>query len=81
MPTRRHIFTELANERNSQDAQWGGPEHDDQHDLFTWIACIDKQLNRADDCGDTDLEGARERLVKAGALVVAAIESIDRRLS
>jgi hypothetical protein len=78
---REQIFSEIEAERIRQDSQWGGAQHDDTHSVENWSEYIDKQTYYANECGDSDLADARQRFVKAAALAVAAIESIDRRLS
>lgn len=79
--SQQKIFDEITAERANQDAEWGGPRHDDQHSLDDWCRYIDKQTTEAENAGETDLAGARERFVKVAALAVAAIESIDRQLA
>lgn len=66
-------FYDVIQERSQQDAQWGGPEHDDKHDAADFAEYIRIQLGRMteDEC--------RVRLVKVAALAVAAIESLDRK--
>jgi hypothetical protein len=66
------VFAEIAAERVRQNAQWGGPEHDDAHGPIDWLQCIDYQHSRA------TVSDYRERMVKIAALAVAAIESHDR---
>lgn len=61
-------------ERDNQDKQWGGPEHDDKHNEFDWVFFIDKQLSCVDDFDDV-----RGRFVKIAAIALAAVESIDRK--
>jgi hypothetical protein len=75
------IFTKIEQEREKQDLQWGGALHDDEHSLEDWIDFIDAQINRAEECESTNLLCARERLIKVAALAVAAIESLDRKIS
>jgi hypothetical protein len=68
------IFAEIMRERIAQDAQWGGPAHDDELVRFQWRDCIQKQLNYT-------RNGAREfeeRMVKIAALAVAAIQASRR---
>jgi hypothetical protein len=69
------IINEIRRERAQQDRQWGGPDHDDEHSPSDWMHFIEAQITkfRATD------ENARERLIKIGALAVAAIESLDRQ--
>jgi hypothetical protein len=77
---RVEIFTNIEQEREKQDLEWGGAIHDDEHSLEDWIDFIDAQINRAEECESTNLPGVRERLIKVAALAIAAVESIDRRL-
>lgn len=69
---------EIRVERQNQDRQWGGPEHDDRHTFFDFKELIDRQASfiqksRGDSAGNL------QRLVKIAALAVAVIESIDRK--
>jgi len=73
-PARRSIADILA-ERKRQDAQWGGPAHDDSHNIWDWLHFIDLQVGKTRE-GPID---QRARLVKIAALALAAIESIDRK--
>ena len=66
-------FRDVSAERNRQDEQWGGAQHDDQHNAVEWVNCINSQLHRL--CNRAE---RRDRLVKIAALAIAAIESIDR---
>jgi hypothetical protein len=74
------VIGEVAEERNRQDAQWGGPENDDRNTLQDWHHYITRQMSsfwmRAGP--NPDLPACRERLVKTAALAIAAIEAIDR---
>jgi hypothetical protein len=75
-------YLDIKAERERQDALWGGPSHDDNHDALDWLEFIDYQVTRTHDAVNFPYEvdwTARERLVKIAALAVAAIESIDRR--
>lgn len=67
---------DVIEERQRQDKQWGGPEHDDAHDIWNWCVYIEKQVKRIEEDGYNGKE--RERFVKIAALAIAAIESIDR---
>lgn len=40
------IFEEIRKERANQDAQWGGPTHDDELDNIVWADCINKQTRK-----------------------------------
>lgn len=72
---RKVVYSNIETERVQQDQQWGGPEHDDQHQLEDWCMFIEYQLERCNGVGGPEY---RERMVKVAALAVAAIESWDR---
>ena len=67
------VLLDMIDERRRQDAQWGGPEHDDTHSSDDWFKYISYQIDRAR--YDTD---KRSRLIKIAALATAAVESFDR---
>ena len=71
------IYIDIALERNRQDAQWGGPSHDDSHSTRDWAGFVEKQAREM--WLKPTFSEARERLVKIAALAVAGIESLDRR--
>jgi len=72
-------FTDIRAERTRQDAQWGGPAHDDTHIEWDWFEYIGSQIQKANrDRWAIGESSPRERLVKIAALAVAGIESIDR---
>lgn len=73
------VFDEVRAERVRQDRQWGGAAHDDIHDRLEWCRYIDKQILFAIR-HDSDPVEFENRMIKAAALAVAAIES-SRRLS
>lgn len=78
---RTAIIAEIHAERDKQDAQWGGPEHDDGHTSDEWFGFIEKQTSayRAEASPYVAMDAsARGRLVKVAALAIAAIEAIDR---
>ena len=74
-------LAQVAAERKRQDAKWGGPKHDDTHQLSDWCWFIRNKLYRVVTehgeraCDDKD---ARGRLIEISALAVAAVESMDR---
>jgi hypothetical protein len=77
-PAGRAALYELVDrERANQDAQWGGPAHDDTHRLADWLKFIRKQVDAADLDASKGFV-ARPRLVKVAALAIAAIEAADR---
>jgi len=70
------ILQEVISERQRQDEQWGGIEHDDKHGPDDWVSFICYQANKISPYNSfTD---NRERFVKVAALAVAAIERMDR---
>lgn len=74
------ILQEIANERTAQDKQWGGPKHDDRHDLIDWLDFIESQATRSRRYEwELSWELKRTRLVKIAALAIAALQSGDRR--
>lgn len=82
------VLNELAAERRAQIRQWGGAEHDDEHDLTDWTDFVNKQLKRAEKsakgiksgtAGVNDGTNFRTAMIKIGAIAVAAIESYDRK--
>lgn len=75
------IFLEIIQERIRQDAKWGGPEHDDEHNAYDWREFITERVRKAKSY-DESPEGIadfRRRLVETAALAVAAIQSLDRK--
>jgi len=81
-----NIFHEIEKERDRQDQQWGGPEHDDGHIFTDWFQYITDQMHKGFHdyikkmvlLSDTSENVMRERFIKIAALAVAGIESIDR---
>lgn len=71
------ILNEVKAERVAQDAQWGGPDHDDEHSAQEFIGFIEAQLRKCERGTGPD---TRERLVKVAALAVAAIQMMDRTI-
>lgn len=73
----QNIFDEIKAERAAQDAQWGGPEHDDEHDVQDFLGFIEVQIQKY----RSDTSSIRDRLVKIAALAVAGCESFDRQIA
>lgn len=71
------IYQEIRKERARQDAKWGGPDHDAEHDVIDWRDLIIEHAEKAAD-GYT-AEKRRQRWIEVAALAVAAIEASDRR--
>jgi hypothetical protein len=62
----------LLDERDYQDAKWGGPAHDDTEPPAAWVGYITEYL-----LGEGRAEGYSfaKRMVKVGALALAALEA------
>ncbi len=73
------VLNAVQEERFKQDAQWGGPEHDDSRSLGDWIGFIEKQLKRVNTEQIVTYKAAKARFIKVAALAVAACESIVRK--
>lgn len=71
------VLQDVFAERTSQDAQWGGPEHDDKHTQLEWIEFISKQIGK---WHRDDAVSFRDRMTKIAALAMAALES-DARIA
>ena len=75
---------DIAAERERQDKQWGGPAHDDGHDLTDWGRFIKRFVRLAEDAVSSSI-GEREhieyekRMIQIAALAVAAIQSSRRQ--
>ena len=80
MSKRKHlaaVLTEVFHERRKQDLKWGGPEHDDTHDSYDWIAFIACHVGRAV-MQPWNKETFRRQMIRVAALAVAAVEWSDR---
>lgn len=71
------VLEEIRAERTRQDAEWGGPAHDDRHSSHDWLAYVVKHLGRAV-MWPWDPVRYRRQMVIIGALAVAGIEWCDR---
>jgi hypothetical protein len=76
----KSVLLEIVDERIKQDHEWGGPEHDDEHDAFDWCNFIRKQLARisTEESIEKGAHTFRARMVKVAALAVAGIQARDR---
>jgi hypothetical protein len=70
-PTQERFIDEMLSERREQDAQWRGPDHDDEHKHEDWRRYIRHQLRSG---GDFEM-----RMKKVAALAMAAYESSRRK--
>lgn len=72
----------VIEERQRQDAKWGGPEHDDAEPPMAWVDYVTRYASWA---GMMALMGGaegkakyRRRMMQTAALAVAAVEAYDR---
>lgn len=70
------VYDEIRAERTKQDAEWGGPHHDDTHSIEEWVEYIHEHAGRAANAHDGEV--MRYQMVRVAALAVAAIEALDR---
>lgn len=81
------ICAQIIEERRAQDRQWGGKNHDDNHNRSEWCEFVADHLGRAkkaqsrfvskgDQC---DADEYRKQMIEIAALAMAAIESHDRK--
>ena len=70
----------IDRESAQQDEQWGGPEHDDQHDPSDWLRMIEKFVGKAWDArANMDQPAFQHRLVQVAALARAGLRAELRR--
>lgn len=84
------VYDEIQRERERQDMQWGGADHDDLHRIRDWSSMVGKQMTRFNEAAvivpTTDFTWEqralllREKMLKTAAIAVACIDAIDRRL-
>lgn len=78
------IVCEILIERAVQDAQWGGPAHDDRHVSWDWCNFIGhqnvlaKQVALRGQSPEEQPGEWRRRMIKIAALALAAVASYDR---
>lgn len=79
----RVVLEQVVEERRKQDRQWGGVNHDDEHERTEWISFLKDHLDRAKKAvhKSGDLDEYRQQLIEVAALAVAAAEAHDRRLA
>ena len=76
------VLSEVEDRRKEQDAQWGGPKHDDDHRPSDWARYMRKFISRANKQYPrvkADWEIYESRLLDVAALAVAAIQSSRRK--
>lgn len=73
-------YRDVRQRRLEQDAEQGGPTHDDTNVPEDWLRLILKFYRRGYDAASTqDLAGFRDCLIHVAALAIAGVESHDRR--
>lgn len=76
------LFGEISRERALQDEEWGGAEHDDEHEPLNWARFIRKQCRIMENPPESGIVGGYEsRMIKVAALALAAVESHRRKAS
>ena len=76
-PDTARVLTDIATERERQVTLGWTRDHDDRHNVHELVRLADRQAHKT----GTAAIGiySRERLVEAAALLVAAVEGMDRR--
>lgn len=81
----RRPYSDIRAERERQDAQWGGPSHDDEHGVEDWQyyrskfeARVRAHILTPNFRPQEWLTDTRDSLIKTAALCVAQLESLDR---
>jgi len=75
--SRTQVYMQIDAERDHQDNIWGGVEHDQYHELGSWISYMQVYLRRAQDGlvgKDWNYEEVMSNIKKATALGVACME-------
>jgi hypothetical protein len=78
--TRQKILDDITTERDRQ-YQLPGSEYDQKHSINDWIAISTQYIGR---CAQrkhlpTSIEDQRDSLIKAAAVIVAALEHLDNK--
>lgn len=76
------VIRDVLDRRAAQDKQWGGAEHDDEHDILDWLSFIGKQGRKIMETyglQEVHERYARDRFIDIAALAIAAAESLDRK--
>lgn len=77
-----YVLAEVAEERDRQDAKWGGPTHDDTHSPADFCSFIREHEARAEAALKglpiREFDDYRRQMLRVAALAVAALEQWDR---
>ncbi len=71
------VLKDVKVERIRQDNKWGGPEHDDTHSTWYFIALIRDKIRSI----RNNPFNTRKFFIQIAALAVAAVERIDRQIA
>jgi len=78
---RQRILEEISEERDLQ-FNLPGSEYDQKHSMNDWIAISTQYLTRSADRKHIkiDISEQRQSLIKAAAVIVAALEHMDQKI-
>jgi hypothetical protein len=68
------FWQRVLEEREKQDAQWGGERHDADHGPNDWIAFIAKHAGKAVDTNTTEFQ---YQMIRVAALALAAFTAAE----
>lgn len=69
--TKQEVLAAIAEEREYQDAKYGGAAHDKKHKYYEWKDFIIIQIVNLNE------QNFKERMIKIAALASAALESLE----
>jgi hypothetical protein len=68
--SRERIIEAIQQERDSQDNQWGGREHDKTHSYITWLLILMKHIGKLSrsiqEPADRDMRNFRDSIIMIG---------------
>lgn len=78
MKVRMRIYEEIDNERDRQDAKWGGIPGRERRDDHTYAAVLGEEFGECCKAWlERDMVSLREELIQTAAVAVAWIEELD----
>ena len=73
------IYEDIQEERERQNAEWGGEEHDGQHTHRDWCSFIVRKLGNAQQSAEQGHWASYQKeMIQVAALVVADLEVLQR---
>lgn len=75
------VLEKIYKERLRQDAKWGGPEHDDSHEIGMWLELIKERVDSIHQEYATSAQrpdDVTKLLIEVAAIAAAVVESIER---